>query len=711
VRVINEVKIVVTVDGPVGDGFEKGRAKSKSYAEGVTQDFAKAGKASSDFDRLVTSSMKDGESAFQSAGRSAEELRGKVAKLRSDFKETGNKGIFGDLTAAEGDLKKLEGFISQMEPEVKARAKKVGKAAGDGFIEGLPFGIGPSVSALGKQFASLFEGAAPAAVADAAKLGEKAGAAMADGVASGADAIAQDAPALFTPEGAAGAAILAAIALTLAPAIAAALASAVDIAFGAATVGLAAFLLKDEPAVRAAAHTLKTDLIDELTSGAEILAGPLEQGMAILDSIVKRIDWRQMFAGAAPAIAPLSHALGVFIAELAHGLGDLATTFGQVFADPQVEQVIERLGSEIAAFFDTVANNKDAVIFGFRLIVGIVQTLIGVLNVAINAAEILAKPLKWVDSLIGANDRAITSFGEFKAAAVITGKTATDSFQDLASQISTTAVTADTLAGAMTDKLMAGLLGVDKASGDFDKALVTMGDTLVANGGHLTAHVAALKKSETGAQQNKDAILAVVEANLRVYDSMISVGVSAQDAAAKYDSNTKALEAQLRAAGYTTDQIHALVGQYETVPDKVNTSIALHGLTDAIEGLTTLLRLIDNMPGALNLSVSEQHRVTSPGAHGHAAGGIASGLSWVGEQGAELVRLPQGSMVYPHGQSMGMAAAAGGGGGPSQLTMTISPGANSGFAALIANMIRTRQISLSVRDSTGNVQAVTVAGG
>jgi phage-related protein len=47
---------------------------------------------------------------------------------------------------------------------------------------------------------------------------------------------------------------------------------------------------------------------------------------------------------------------------------------------------------------------------------------------------------------------------------------------------------------------------------------------------------------------------------------------------------------------------------------------------------------------------------------GMAGGGPGGSLTWVGEQGAELVRLPTGSQVYPHGQSKGMAARMGGGG-------------------------------------------------
>ncbi|HEY9524120.1 MAG TPA: hypothetical protein VIR33_12835, partial [Thermopolyspora sp.] len=47
----------------------------------------------------------------------------------------------------------------------------------------------------------------------------------------------------------------------------------------------------------------------------------------------------------------------------------------------------------------------------------------------------------------------------------------------------------------------------------------------------------------------------------------------------------------------------------------------------------------------------------------HAAeGGPRGNLTLVGEQGPEIVRLPQGAQVYPHGQSMGMLGAMAGGG-------------------------------------------------
>jgi hypothetical protein len=56
---------------------------------------------------------------------------------------------------------------------------------------------------------------------------------------------------------------------------------------------------------------------------------------------------------------------------------------------------------------------------------------------------------------------------------------------------------------------------------------------------------------------------------------------------------------------------------------------------------------------------------------GAATGGARGGLTWVGEQGPELARLPYGSTVYPAGQSRQMAMAGGGGGQPIQVNLVL----------------------------------------
>lgn len=65
----------------------------------------------------------------------------------------------------------------------------------------------------------------------------------------------------------------------------------------------------------------------------------------------------------------------------------------------------------------------------------------------------------------------------------------------------------------------------------------------------------------------------------------------------------------------------------------------------------------------------------------HAAeGGPRGNLTLVGEQGPELVRLPQGAQVWPHGTSMGMLSRMGGGGGDVRLVWAGGPGDEVGKA-------------------------------
>lgn len=58
---------------------------------------------------------------------------------------------------------------------------------------------------------------------------------------------------------------------------------------------------------------------------------------------------------------------------------------------------------------------------------------------------------------------------------------------------------------------------------------------------------------------------------------------------------------------------------------------------------------------------------------GRASGGVSGGMTWVGERGPELVRLPQGSTVYPAGQSAQMT----GGGGVARVELSWA-GGNAG---------------------------------
>jgi hypothetical protein len=65
------------------------------------------------------------------------------------------------------------------------------------------------------------------------------------------------------------------------------------------------------------------------------------------------------------------------------------------------------------------------------------------------------------------------------------------------------------------------------------------------------------------------------------------------------------------------------------------------------------------------------------GIKGAATGGIRDGLTMVGEEGRELVRLPQGAMVYPHANTTQMQAMANAGGGGVKVDVHFSGSADS----------------------------------
>jgi len=86
------------------------------------------------------------------------------------------------------------------------------------------------------------------------------------------------------------------------------------------------------------------------------------------------------------------------------------------------------------------------------------------------------------------------------------------------------------------------------------------------------------------------------------------------------------------------------------------------------------------------------------GIAGAAAGGIRSNLVRVGERGDELVRLPVGSRVYPHGSAP--SGAAGAGWGPPPVVLQVRPG-GSGLDRLFVEWLRA-----AVQVRGGNVQTV-----
>jgi TP901 family phage tail tape measure protein len=164
-------------------------------------------------------------------------------------------------------------------------------------------------------------------------------------------------------------------------------------------------------------------------------------------------------------------------------------------------------------------------------------------------------------------------------------------------------------------------------------------------------------------------------------DALIALGRSTVDAADKAAQLRRRM-AELRSRALVVqaiDRATVVAGRIRTALGRV-TGKTVRIVVNQVGDIQRIQREIDALTGrVISVKVGP---VRGSGAEWKASGGIVGadtggargGLTWVGEAGRELVRLPYGSTVYPHGQSEGMAASSGGGGNTYNIAVTVAPG-------------------------------------
>lgn len=435
-----------------------------------------------------------------------------------------------------------------------------------------------------------------ALTADAAKAGEQVGQAMASGLDTaikGPKGLWQVVGSVLTnPVGLA--ATLAAVAL-VGGEIGGAAGGAIIAGLGVAGVGAGVAASLNDPAVQRAVSGLKGGFAELAAGIGQDFAGPTTDAIHILRAELDHLrpSIRETLAELAPETTVLAQGaasgLDVFWEHLSKAL---------VNSKPLIEwtaRELPKLADDIGGLIETMSEHTDEAEFALDALFGIIKVGIKTLEVfttvgagAIGAVEGLQEAASKVPVVGDAFSRA---YGQLD----VLDKTVTDqtipNFAALSQQLQATALDADDLAGAMSDKVVNALLAADHATLSLAEAQTRLSDTLKENGKAFDIHSAK-------GQANREAILSVVQANLAQYDSMIKSGYSAQEAAAAYDQNTAALERQLKKAGFTAQQIQELIGKYKGVPDKVDTEIAAHGLEAAIDRLGYLLAKLNGLDGS-----------------------------------------------------------------------------------------------------------------
>lgn len=476
--------------------------------------------------------------------------RGEVRKLADEFAETGDLDVFKKLGDSQGRL---------------AGLKKIRKDLADSVTDGVKDGIGNIGNA----------GSFPGLQAAAMHVG-------------------------------------AAFAVPLLAAIGGALTGAVG--FGVAGAGLAgAFLGDPERFGYAWGQTLR-GLKDEFIDASKPFKNDLYVAMAGIGPLVQSWHLDRILGDAEKFVQPLVTGVEGFSTGIVKGIGALVAK-----GEPAVHALSDSmiiLGNASASAMSSIADGAEGGADALRDLstgVGLVIRLFGGITEAAEKAygfvhdhplltaiptfggSVLLSQISNVNGLT--NELRVTALGAAMAAmkAGDAFSAQGDNLSALTKQLNAANVSADSLAATYVNKLFTATMGLDQATLGVAESQTRLRETFEENAKTLKKHADQLDINTKQGQANRESVLASVTANMALYQSQIAAGMSAEDAANSYDDNTRALEDQLRKAHLTQGEIDGLIGKYRGVPKRVDTDIAIHGLTDAINNLDETLRLINNI--------------------------------------------------------------------------------------------------------------------
>lgn len=530
--------------------------------------------------------------------------------------------------------------------------------------------------------------------------------------------------------------VLVAGAVMASPAVGAALAAGVG---AAGIAGIVAGQFGD-PKVHASIAGIATDWENALRTSTQDFKEPLIQAASQIDHALvdatKGVDWKSAVAGLAPLVDGLSR----LVTNLMPGFNDMMKASSPIMHS--LDQDLATLGKDFSTALHLIASGSKgeaealralimvlgglaimlaSVIYGMSKVVewldaaavkvgsfmASLRTGIPGLDYALRAVNNIGSALEHMGHMMDGTNDSVRSGAQAIGEAAQKASMASENLDALSKAADNTADSFANVAAKWVDKLFTEMMNADEATLKWQESLNTLSDTLKQNGLGIDRHTHLISMNSEAGLKNREAILAAVQANEQQYQAMIASGISAQDAASAYDDNTEALKRQLRNAGYTSAQVEDLIGKYERVPDKVDTAMAVQGLTAALDNLGNLISYINHINGqtfgfTIKANVYDPSGLTRNrefahgGIVGAATGGVRSGLVMVGEQGRELVRLPAGSQVYPHGTSENMLAAGARGGDGASAGYTTIRADDAMMAAFI------RQVQRHVRGAGGD---------
>lgn len=498
-----------------------------------------------------------------------------------------------------------------------------------------------------------------------AQLGPKMGSSLADGLTKS-----------FGPVGGKIVALLGAGAAAAAPVLGAAVSAA--IVGGAAGTGVIGglVLVSKDPRVKAAGIALGDEVMKGLEEKSKVFVGPALQGIGRLRAGFREIgpDLDKIFRSSAKYVDPLVDGL---VSGGKKAIGGIATAISR--AGPIIEtfgESFDKIGGAVGDMFETISEDTESAAEGFEDVTDAIVLTIGATGELLSA---LTKTYGWFRDTT-ALDEFIEWLGKGKDA----NEDLADSHDDAAGaadrQTSSLKQLADELR-AQTDPVFALL-----------EAETELGEA-------RTKYNKAVEKYGKNSAEARDELNKMAIASIDLQGAVGELG-------AEFDGKVSpALRRTLTTAGWTTSEIDALEKQFRDTK-RAGDAFAK---TYRAKVVTEYINVYTNKV----MSAAEKaYNDTKAGrASGGTIGGAASGrtmgrdLTWVGEQGPELVELPVGSTVRSSGDSMRMMAqgqrAAGMGGHGNKMTLRadVDPTLDRTLVGLLMRALR-----LEIGSASGDVQ-------
>ena len=475
-----------------------------------------------------------------------------------------------------------------------------------------------------------------------------------------------------------GGAILAGVTASM-PFIVSAINGAILGGIGAGGLAAGIALEAKDPVIQGAFKQLGGRIMADLAEDAKPFR---EQLLGVADDFDKgwtkiQPNIQRFFDKIAPATSKIGQAITqsliILGPALEHAAGPAEKVLGAIADEiPEIAQQIGHLLNDIADHGDSAAEAIKFIFFNVEMLVAGFDLLVKSIGPVADGIVAVARAMHMIDplpiqgvahELDRTSDTAkiagegMSRYGGQSEEAGRSAEDATASFKYMNQAVYNTADAADQ-ANSAFERLFGEMMDQDEANLKVAEDFRELSSTLKKNKDSIDANT-------EGGQANRRMILGMIGDLEAKREADIAAGNGTVEATRKanaaYLQQLEKLRAVAIAAGQPTTAIDKLIAKYRQLADMP--------AIDKTITLTTRYKTTGDRTGSAFTDVIGHGFDRARDAHGGivgavpmaAGGGQRNGLTMVGEQGWEYVELPPGSRVYPHGESMRMAAGMGGG--------------------------------------------------